>query len=497
MRPRTDLMLWLGGMVFLLLLTAAYYGAGHARGWDARSGYTHNQSASSTARFLPEPFVPEPGVYKRSYSSAADRWYYWKLPPSQATAWTRLFPWLCYVSHNAAVWCLIYLAQQHKAYSVSKQPRYSTTPDKYNYWLLGVNAFFHVMHLINTEITYDALAQDVSIASSQSSVIALLVLILTLEFKDRGIFFGLPSRPTVVRWLSGPNSIWALPTEMVRKYHGYGFAWAAIYTFWYHPMENTIGHAFGFSHTWMLLLQGSLVFTRFHLNKYWCLLLEVWVCIHGGVVAMQTQSPEPGKELWPMFALGFLFVYAMTSVFGLPFWQRIPVGVRVLPPLLYVASVLGVYGAVFKQWERIAEVIRIPGIYYMLFLIGWLQLVAMLKLEKACSARTSEGQTGQAPLLSRRALWLSLTALVYAAFVAASFLVEFYDLQVPLIVLTLSFSTAFTVGILVAMMFYEQLIPLRSFSAESSPADLGKVSPSTALADREGEAAASSATKYG
>jgi hypothetical protein len=35
------------------------------------------------------------------------------------------------------------------------------------------------------------------------------------------------------------------PMEYVRKYHGYFFSWAVIYTFWYHPMENTYGHALG------------------------------------------------------------------------------------------------------------------------------------------------------------------------------------------------------------------------------------------------------------
>ena len=31
-------------------------------------------------------------------------------------------------------------------------------------------------------------------------------------------------------------------TEAARRYHGYYFAWAIVYTFWYHPMEATTGH---------------------------------------------------------------------------------------------------------------------------------------------------------------------------------------------------------------------------------------------------------------
>lgn len=36
---------------------------------------------------------------------------------------------------------------------------------------LGINAFFHVLHLIQSQVQYDALAQDVAISTSQASVI--------------------------------------------------------------------------------------------------------------------------------------------------------------------------------------------------------------------------------------------------------------------------------------------------------------------------------------
>lgn len=49
----------------------------------------------------------------------------------------------------------------------------------------------------------------------------------------------------------------------------YAFSWTVIYTFWYHPMENTYGHALGFVHTYIVMIQGSLIFQKIHLNKYW------------------------------------------------------------------------------------------------------------------------------------------------------------------------------------------------------------------------------------
>jgi len=38
---------------------------GDLQEWDALSPYTHNLSRTSAERFLPEPYTPEPGVYKR------------------------------------------------------------------------------------------------------------------------------------------------------------------------------------------------------------------------------------------------------------------------------------------------------------------------------------------------------------------------------------------------------------------------------------------------
>ena len=87
------------------------------------------------------------------------------------------------------------------------------------------------------------------------SVIVALILMLFIEFKDRGVLFGYP---TPKQLKDKQDSVWLSPVYLVRKYHGYFIYWAAIFTFWYHPMENTLGHAFGFTHTWFMMLQGML-----------------------------------------------------------------------------------------------------------------------------------------------------------------------------------------------------------------------------------------------
>lgn len=50
--------------------------------------------------------------------------------------------------------------------------------------------------------------------------------------------------------------------DIVRRYHGYLFSWALIYTFWYHPMKNTFGHLASFFYMFALLSQSVLLFWR-------------------------------------------------------------------------------------------------------------------------------------------------------------------------------------------------------------------------------------------
>ncbi len=211
------------------------------------------------SRLAAVPHLPDQGA----------AWYFWKL--ATPTFWSHFTAWMFYALHQIGLWSLIYYAQKNvKTYSQGLHP--------VNLWALGLNAFFILLHFVQTQIWYDGLAQDVSIFSSQGSVILMLVAILLMENKRRGLFWG-KKVPLGKRVMS-----------FVRKYHGYVFAWATIYTFWYHPMENTPGHLIGFLYMFLLLLQGSLFLTRIHLNKYWMVVQEVSVGFHrdsGGLVAGQ------------------------------------------------------------------------------------------------------------------------------------------------------------------------------------------------------------------
>lgn len=259
-------------------------------------------------------------------------WYYWKLP--NPTFWSRATAWGLYLLHQLSAWGLIYYAQRFVK-------RYSSSLHKVNYIALGVNGFFILLHVLQTHIWYDGLAQDVSIWSSQASVVILLVWVLLMENRRRGMFFGkpVPISQSIVRF--------------ARKYHGYFFAWATIYTFWYHPTISTSGHLIGFFYMFLLLLQGSLFFTRIHVNRWWTFVQEIAVLVHGTIVAIMQ-----GNDLWPMFAFGFGGVFIITQMYGLglPRWLRWSLMIS------YIVSALIVYSD--RGWAYLNEIVRIPLIDY-------------------------------------------------------------------------------------------------------------------------------------
>ena len=304
---RTDLLVLWGGILFSLVFTGLIWWAG--------------------GRLDAIELLPDQGV----------AWYYWKLP--SPTFWTRATAWTFYLAHQVAIWYLIYSAQKSKV-------KYRNHLHRVNITAIGVNAFFIGLHFLQTHIWYDGLAQDVSIFSSQGSVIVLLVWIMLMENSRRGMFFGkkLPISQEVIRF--------------ARKYHGFFFAWATIYTFWYHPMVSTSGHLIGFLYMFLLLLQGSLFFTRIHINKWWMFANEFAVLIHGTLVAVMQ-----GNGIWPMFAFGFGGIFIITQMHGLGLSRRI----RWALLFGYIGAALLVYSE--RGFAYLNEIIRIPVIDYLVILV--------------------------------------------------------------------------------------------------------------------------------
>jgi len=220
-------------------------------------------------------------------------WYPWV--SASPTIWTRLSVWGLYAAHQLTVWWLIWRAQ-------SQATKYSNSLGRINVLALVANAVFIALHFLQTHVFYDGLAIDVPEQSSQWSVILLLVIVLLMENQRRGLFFG--------RKVKG--SLMEDSARALRKYHGYYFAWAIIYTFWYHPMVSTPGHLLGFLYMFLLMLQGSLFFTRMHVNKWWMVTQEVLVLIHGTLVALNN-----APDFWQMFCFGFAGLFVVTQMHGL------------------------------------------------------------------------------------------------------------------------------------------------------------------------------------
>ena len=131
-----------------------------------------------------------------------------------------------------------------------------------------------MLHLGQTHLWYDGLAQDVPIWTSQGSVIVMLVLMLVMLTPRRGFILGkVISLPT-----GGMKFLYAV--------HGIFISWALIYTFWFHPMEGTYGLLSGFFYMYLLFIQMSLFRTKIHLSMKWLILLETMVALHGTLISV-------------------------------------------------------------------------------------------------------------------------------------------------------------------------------------------------------------------
>lgn len=305
-------------------------------------------------RFDAMTFLPDEGYH----------WYYWKLPEKTVIGWWSA--WGLYAVHQLAHFYLIYHAQ-------TKVRRYTTGLHKVNLWALGINAFFVLLHFAQTHLWFDGLAQDHPPMYPQYSVILLLVWVLLMENKRRGLIFGL--RIPIGKQI----------TSFARKYHGYVFSWAIIYTFWYHPMHHTLGHLSGFLYTMLIMLQGSLFFTRVHTNRYWMFVQEFSVLIHGTIVAYLQ-----GGDLWPMFLFGFAGIFIVTQMHGIGLSWKVRFGFLGI----YLGGIAWVYSD--RGVAKLNEVLRIPIAEYILVIILALILGGGLLIFNLISGRTRWGRGSSA-----------------------------------------------------------------------------------------------------
>jgi len=264
--------------------------------------------------------------------------YPWRLTEPDAAA--RLTAWAGYLLHNIIAWAIIFYTQREK-------PKFSNDLRWFNWAMIATNLIFIILHIFQTQLFYDGLARDVPEVTAQGSVAIMLIIIIIFETPRRGLIFG-----KKFKFKDGFMQI-------AHKYHGYFFAWATIYTFWYHPTEGTWGHLMGFLYMFMLFVQSALIFNRTHLNRWWTVSLEIFVIVHGTVVALLQ-----GSNMWTMFAFGFGAMVILTQMHGLGLktWTKrgLAIGFVVLVVAFYTLT---------GHIAGLNEVIRIPMINYLVIFL--------------------------------------------------------------------------------------------------------------------------------
>ena len=404
--------------------------------------------------------------------SASGLWYYWKLKPNDVTAWSQALVWGCYSLHQLSIWAIVYMAQLDSA--TTGRSKTDTNLTRYNWAALGVNILFQIVHFLQTNWTYDALAQDTSLVSSQCSVIMLLMVICMMQYPERGLFCGWPLADRHRGALSQLFILGEKPTQLARRYHGYALSWATIYTFWYHPMENTMGHVTGFVYCFFLMLQGSLMMTKLHQNRYWRVLLEVWVLGHGGY--MVYQSTRPGNllgGLWLMVVFGFLMTFTFTQIYLLPFWKNTSRWFKAIPPLTWTVIVIVTYSYVpdanGRYYVRMRETTRIPFVYY----AGVFALNAFMQFCLAIDRHVKKDKDHLSVM--HRTAYLMAALLIFISFIGVSIYIELASIPISFLMTMALLYTLFSAGagLIFLLMNHTFPIPQVRFSKNNSGTVMG------------------------
>ncbi|XP_078586088.1 uncharacterized protein LOC144867955, partial [Branchiostoma floridae x Branchiostoma japonicum] len=260
-----------------------------------------------------------------------------------------------------------------------------------------------MLHLAQTHLTYDATAQDVSIFSSQGSVIVALLLMMVIEFQDRGVLFGWPSVNSTDYMGRTLRSSTHRSVTLIRKYHGYIIMWAAVFT--------------------SGIIQWKTLWVT-----YWRFVLETWVAVHGAIVAYQTGGPT---GYWPMFTFGFSALVVFTQLFTLPFWKHLPTWTRYVPALVYLTITLHTYSSLPDEngrlWTRLWEPIVIPLNQYF-FALAICGLVTLcLNIESKFNASFIHKSLVQVEYVGCIIGFL----LLYLTKIVFSWAYQYYDAQLP------------------------------------------------------------------
>ena len=144
----------------------------------------------------------------------------------------------------------------------------------------------------------------------------------------------------------------------------------------------------------MILLQGSLAFSRVHLWRWWRVSIEAFVAVHAAAVAYFVQLH---RTLWRMFLFGFLFIFIGTQMWGVPIGGTPG---RAAAGGVYLAAVAFTYWYQGSRPGELNEIIRIPFIEYILVFLCWAVVAVSYAVVRAAASPVDPAAGGSAALFA-------------------------------------------------------------------------------------------------
>lgn len=331
-KPKTAVYVWFGSIIFAILFTILI--------WVLGPNLNHFTSI----------LIPLNDINH----------YYWKLPVKDY--WSMIIVWIFYLANQILIWGAIYWAQKNLT-TEKVNPTYDLT--RYNLVVLVIMVFFIFLHLLQTHLWFDGLAQDVPIITSQGSVILMLAIALVLLNPVQGLFLG----------KKAGKPFTAKVTEFIKHTHMYIISWALIYTFWFHPMATDPQLLTGFFFMFLLFTQMALAYTKIHLDLRWIVVLQSWVALHAVFVAVYNTLYFGNTNMWPMFFSGFAFMFVFTYMYAL----NVKKYIKWLVTAAYIIFVAFIYiPAPYGFGRDPSFLLRLEFLWIPIILYGLAALVALI-----------------------------------------------------------------------------------------------------------------------
>jgi hypothetical protein len=282
----------------------------------------------------------------------------------------KLIPWIGYLTHQYLQWRIIYEAKKAKDLGELEWTEGRNEWNPFAYRMLLVNITMIVLHFVQCQITYVSLASTFPEISTLFSGIGVLVAPMVFDMRRRGLVFGWsPDTPLMTQF-----------QQVFRKYHAYLASLGMTLTFWFHTFEATLGHLTGLWFIFMLFMQSSLIMQKMHRNRYWTMILEMAIMVHGTTVAYYQGFIE--GVLAVMFFTSYMTLYGMSLLWGIPavhdFWTQSNskrLGLIVGYYTWLIAASYFLYSRL-DQLSYIYLLIALPSLYYSFLAYYFVSFVA-------------------------------------------------------------------------------------------------------------------------